>query len=161
MTAVVIRLADWQKDSDRAAMIMLLNHYAQTSWGAAAPLPAETLAVLPERWSAHPGAFTLLAFHHSEPAGLANCLTSFSTFQARVRINIHDLVVHEQYQGLGLGRKLLDAVVEESRRRDACQVTLEVRHDNDRARGLYQRFGFKGLQSPDEEHTYFFGSLSL
>jgi ribosomal-protein-alanine N-acetyltransferase len=46
-------------------------------------------------------------------------------------------------QGRGLGARLLRALLEEAARRRARRVALEVRADNERAIGLYERFGFR------------------
>ena len=45
-------------------------------------------------------------------------------------------------QGQGLGRRLLDALLDEGRRREATEVLLEVRADNEAAQALYRRAGF-------------------
>jgi ribosomal protein S18 acetylase RimI-like enzyme len=48
-------------------------------------------------------------------------------------------------QGKGLGRRLLDALVAEARRREAGEVLLEVRADNAAAQALYARVGFERI----------------
>jgi ribosomal-protein-alanine N-acetyltransferase len=45
--------------------------------------------------------------------------------------------------GEGLGTVLMCALLAEADRRGAQRVVLEVRADNDRAQGLYRRFGFE------------------
>lgn len=47
----------------------------------------------------------------------------------------------------GLGRRLLDELVERSLRAGADRLLLEVRADNDAARGLYAARGFQLLQT--------------
>mgnify|MGYP001351307913 CR=1 FL=1 len=46
-------------------------------------------------------------------------------------------------QGEGLGAALLTELLDEAGRRGSDEVFLEVRADNDRARRLYERFGFE------------------
>jgi ribosomal protein S18 acetylase RimI-like enzyme len=152
-----IRQANWDAQADCDAFLSLLDHYSRDPFGGGAPLPKEIRDVLVDRWRNHAGAFSLIAWRDSTPVGMANCLTSFSTFRARPRINIHDLVVHADYRGHGLGRKLIEAVCEQSRARGACQVTLEVRADNEHARRLYQRCGFQNIDNPPQPQTHFFG----
>ena len=166
MAALNFRLADFEQAHDREFFLQLLDHYSRDPFGGGEPLPAEIAEVLPQRWADHPGAFTLFAFAEQHqagelPVGMANCLTSFSTFQAKPRINIHDLVVMATQRGQGIGRKLIAAVRQEALRRGACQVTLEVRADNQRARGLYESCGFSGIQIPPENHSYLFGTIQL
>jgi ribosomal protein S18 acetylase RimI-like enzyme len=159
--SIHIRLANFNDAIDRAAFLNLLDHYSRDPFGGGQPLDAEIAKRLPDSWSAHAGAFTLLAWNNTEPLGLANCLTSFSTFRAAPRINIHDLVVHASARGMGLGKRLIHAVANEAQRRQACQVTLEVRADNETARRLYQNCGFKGIEHPVDQQTHFFGVLQL
>ena len=47
--------------------------------------------------------------------------------------------------GLGIGSALLGALIEAARERDCAEVFLEVRADNPRAHGLYQRRGFEEI----------------
>ena len=49
------------------------------------------------------------------------------------------------HQGTGLGRVLLDPLVEDARSSGAEHLMLEVRADNDPARRLYERSGFELL----------------
>jgi [ribosomal protein S18]-alanine N-acetyltransferase len=46
-------------------------------------------------------------------------------------------------QGAGIGAALLTELLDEAWRRGGSEVFLEVRADNDRARRLYERFGFE------------------
>ncbi|XVQ12086.1 ribosomal protein S18-alanine N-acetyltransferase [Spirillospora sp. CA-255316] len=46
-------------------------------------------------------------------------------------------------QGAGLGAALLTELLDEAGRRGSEEIFLEVRADNDRARRLYERFGFE------------------
>jgi ribosomal-protein-alanine N-acetyltransferase len=54
---------------------------------------------------------------------------------------IHTIGVHPDHQGHGLGRRLLQALLERADETDAC-VFLEVRTDNRTAIGLYKSAGF-------------------
>ncbi len=63
---------------------------------------------------------------------------------------IYSLAVHPRYQGRGLARTLLEAVLEALRARPLDAVKLEVRKTNCRARGLYESLGFEVTQTrPD------------
>lgn len=56
-----------------------------------------------------------------------------------------NLTVLPALHGLGLGRCLLDDLVEQARRDGSARVWLEVRASNDRARRLYERYGFEAV----------------
>jgi ribosomal protein S18 acetylase RimI-like enzyme len=151
----------WERGDHRQALVELLDHYARQPSGGGRPLEADVRRRLPDAFAALPGAFALLASCQERPVGLATCLTSFSTFRAAPRINIHDLVVHAEYRGRGIGRQLIAAVRDEAVRRHACAVTLEVRCDNSAARRLYAREGFEGVADPLERDAHLFGVLPL
>jgi ribosomal-protein-alanine N-acetyltransferase len=55
------------------------------------------------------------------------------------------IAVHPDYWGQGIGSALLSAMLTAARERDCTEVFLEVRADNPRAHGLYQRRGFEEL----------------
>ena len=53
------------------------------------------------------------------------------------------IVIDHRHQGRGLGRAALDALVAHVRSQpEPGDVVLTVHADNERARGLYQRYGF-------------------
>jgi ribosomal-protein-alanine N-acetyltransferase len=56
---------------------------------------------------------------------------------------VQTLAVAADVQGRGVGSALLTALLDEAGRRRQSRVSLEVRADNDRAIGLYERFGFR------------------
>lgn len=72
-------------------------------------------------------------------------------------IDIHNLAVHPDFRRLGIGKTLLEAVIDEARRHAVDRVTLEVRKSNEAAKKLYQVLGFsakglrKGYYSDDGE----------
>jgi ribosomal-protein-alanine N-acetyltransferase len=55
------------------------------------------------------------------------------------------IAVRPAYWGQGIGSALLGALLAAARNRDCTEVFLEVRADNPRAHGLYQRRGFEDL----------------
>lgn len=56
--------------------------------------------------------------------------------------DIHNLAVHPAHRRQGIGRALLQAVIEEARRESLQRITLEVRKSNEAAQRLYQSLGF-------------------
>lgn len=53
------------------------------------------------------------------------------------------LAVHPDYQGRGIGKLILGALLRNARERNLERATLEVRESNEVALSLYQKFGFK------------------
>ncbi len=68
--------------------------------------------------------------------------------------------VDPDHQRLGVGRELLQALVDRSRQLGASAMLLEVRVDNDPAIALYQRFGFRTIgvrkryYQPEDKDAY-------
>lgn len=52
------------------------------------------------------------------------------------------LAIAPSFRGQGFGRKLLDEVIEESKRRNILRIFLEMRSDNESALLLYEGAGF-------------------
>ena len=50
----------------------------------------------------------------------------------------------------GVARRLVEAMLDEARRREATEVFLEVRVDNEAAKALYEGFGFVPLRLPGD-----------
>ncbi|MGZ4632709.1 MAG: ribosomal protein S18-alanine N-acetyltransferase, partial [Actinomycetes bacterium] len=66
-------------------------------------------------------------------------------FAAGHQADVQTLAVARDHQGRGLGAVLLQVLLDEADRRDASEVLLEVRADNDSAMRLYERFGFERI----------------
>ena len=60
------------------------------------------------------------------------------------KLRILIIVLSMEYQGKGLGKKLLSTIIKESRNHGVKKVTLEVRKDSD-AINFYRKFGFTGV----------------
>jgi ribosomal protein S18 acetylase RimI-like enzyme len=144
MTSIL--LADLAEPAHQAAIVELLDMYCRDEFGDGKPLSAEALANLIPGLVRHGGARVFLAYAGQQPTGLAICFLGFSTFRAQPLINIHDIAVHPDFRGQGIGQALLAAVADHGRELGCCKVTLEVRSDNDRAMAAYRRAGFKSTQ---------------
>jgi ribosomal protein S18 acetylase RimI-like enzyme len=91
----------------------------------------------------HPKTIVLLAETENVFCGLLVAFENFSTFSAKPMINIHDVIVLKEYRKKGIGRQLMNALIEEAKRRKCSRITLEVRKDNDKAQNLYRDLDFK------------------
>ena len=58
---------------------------------------------------------------------------------------IGNVVVHPEFRSHGIGRALMDAAMEKVRDHSGKWVGLEVREDNEVARGLYEGMGFQAV----------------
>jgi ribosomal protein S18 acetylase RimI-like enzyme len=58
---------------------------------------------------------------------------------------LDQLYVLKEHHGAGIARELMDWAIEEARRRDARELYLTVYIENDRARRLYDRYGFEAV----------------
>lgn len=123
------------------AMMEICDAYARDPMGMNEGLSEGTKANLVEELRYFPTTLCFLAYLDDKPVGIANGFYGFSTFKGKKLINIHDLAVMPEARGQGIGEALLQAVEDKARMMDCCKVTLEVREDN-RARRLYERFGF-------------------
>jgi ribosomal protein S18 acetylase RimI-like enzyme len=135
--------ADLANPQHAAAIVALLDHYAQHAMGQGRPLDSDVRSRLIVGLREHPGTHVVLALAGDEPLGVAICFLGFSTFQARPLLNIHDFVIHEKVRGQGVGRAMMEEVVALARELGCCKVTLEVRVDNHAALALYRQCGFE------------------
>lgn len=136
---------DFQKDTHCQAIWQLMNHYACDSMGGGQPLPdsqQHRLLMQLADWQATRHAVILLAWQDDQAMGLLNAFEGFSTFAAQPLLNIHDLVVHPDVRGQGIGRQLLQAAEAIARERGYCKITLEVLSGNHTAQALYGREGY-------------------
>lgn len=58
---------------------------------------------------------------------------------------IGNVVVHPEYQGMGIGRAMVEAAVIAAQQQGAHWIGLEVREDNPVACGLYAHMGFEAV----------------
>ena len=72
--------------------------------------------------------------------GFALCYIRYSTWKGQ-RLYLEDLIVTEEARGNGLGKKLLDRVIEEARAREMLGVSWQVLDWNETALNFYKRYG--------------------
>jgi GNAT superfamily N-acetyltransferase len=138
------------------ALVELTNHYMSDPMGGSEPLGKLQQLRLVDGLANHPTAEVLFAMLGGKVVALATCFVNFSTFRIKPYLYIHDIVVLAEYRGKGIGRALMEKLVESAQERDFCKVTLEVRDDNVAAQALYKSLGFK-----DCEPTMLFWTKTL
>lgn len=57
--------------------------------------------------------------------------------------HITNIAVHPDYRGKGVGKKLIEDLIETAQKKGMVQMTLEVRKSNKVAIHLYESFGFE------------------
>jgi len=131
-------------DQRHAADIsLLLNAYASDPLGGGKPLSDFVLSNLSSELAKLPHAFSLICYVSGKAAGLANCFDGFSTFTCKPLINIHDIVVVEEFRGLGISQLLLAEVEKMASEKGCGKITLEVLEENTIAKNAYRKFGFR------------------
>jgi GNAT superfamily N-acetyltransferase len=143
---ITVCRADYANEAHAAALVMLLDAYAQDPMGGGHPLNEFARANLVPALAARPQAYSVLAFEADKPIGLVNCIEGFSTFACRPLVNVHDVAVLQAYRGRGVAAAMLQLAEQLARDRGACKLTLEVLQGNAGATRLYGRIGFAGYQ---------------
>jgi len=134
---------DFENPEHLKALAELTNHYMNDPMGDAVPLNRLQQLRLVDGLANHPTAEVLFAITDAKAVGLATCFVNFSTFNIKPYLYIHDIVVLKKYRGKGIGKALLQKLIEISEERKYCKVTLEVREDNSTAQALYKSLGFE------------------
>ncbi|HEX6734132.1 MAG TPA: GNAT family N-acetyltransferase [Azonexus sp.] len=124
------------------AWLELLDHYARDPMGGGSGLSDYARRHLVARLQAQAGFHAALVFVDGAAVGLINCFAGFSTFAAKPLLNIHDIVVHADWRGRGIGQVLLGWAARRAGELGCCKLTLEVLANNDKALAAYARAGF-------------------
>ncbi|WP_317932382.1 GNAT family N-acetyltransferase [Halioxenophilus sp. WMMB6] len=145
-----LEIVDYHNPHQANALVTLLNSYALHPMGGGKALAESVRRELPERLAALPHAFSILAYQDDQAIGLANCFDGFSTFSAQPLINIHDLIVAEEFRGQGVAQQLLGKIEAIGRAKGCGKITLEVLSNNASAQTAYRKFGFQGYELAPE-----------
>jgi ribosomal protein S18 acetylase RimI-like enzyme len=135
-------IADFKNPEHGKDILYLLNEYAKDPLGGSEPISDFARDNLLGALAEIPGAFSVLCYIGSTPAGLANCFQGFSTFKCKPLINIHDIVVIEEYRGRGISQAIMETIESVAIQRQCCKLTLEVLEGNQNAISAYKKFGF-------------------
>jgi GNAT superfamily N-acetyltransferase len=76
-------------------------------------------------------------------AGMANALMTISTAEGERALLLEDVIVGREYRGSGLGRRLVEHVLEWAKRRGMVRVTLLTDRINQSALEFYRKLGFE------------------
>jgi GNAT superfamily N-acetyltransferase len=75
-------------------------------------------------------------------AGMANALITVSTAEGARVLLLEDVIVRREHRGSGLGRQLVEHVLQWARGQGMTRVTLLADRDNHAALDFYRRLGF-------------------
>jgi ribosomal protein S18 acetylase RimI-like enzyme len=98
----------------------------------------------------HPTVSIVFAQCEKAVAGAAIYFLGFSTFYAQPLLNVHDVIVAPRWRRRGIGKALMESIIEKATSLGCCRVTLEVRTDNAVAKYLYRQIGFGPCPTPME-----------
>lgn len=147
--------------SSAEAIFKVLDSYASDVMGGSKSLGSFTRDNLVKELSNRDWVVTFLALLEDQPVGLLIAMEGFSTFVARPLMNIHDVAVVPGHRGKGIGKALFEAVEAEAKARNCCKLTLEVLSENNVAKGLYHKLGFRPYELDPEAGTAEFWEKSL
>ena len=133
---------DFENPRHCTALTELMNEYITDAMGGGTPYTSDQKKLLVKGLKEHPSTMIMFSLADGEFVGLVNCFVNFATFTVKPFINIHDVIVSQRWRNKGIGRKMLEKVIEESSRMGCSKVTLEVREDNQNAKHLYNSLGF-------------------
>ncbi len=84
-----------------------------------------------------PNARSVLCHYDGEPIGYV------IYWELVDELDIHNVAVHPGYRRRGIGRTMLEGLIDSAAARGFRRMTLEVRRSNDAAQGLYRLLGFE------------------
>jgi GNAT superfamily N-acetyltransferase len=75
-------------------------------------------------------------------AGMANALFTISTAEGGRALWLEDVVINREFRGTGLGRKLIEYVLNWAKQRGVVRITLLADRENRPALDFYRKLGF-------------------
>ncbi|WP_028863406.1 GNAT family N-acetyltransferase [Psychromonas aquimarina] len=143
------------------AYLQLMSHYALDPMGGGEDLSDFAKENLIEALLKRNDVFMVLIFKDQNPAALLTAIEGFSTFACRPLLNVHDLVVHNNFRGQGLSGLLFAEIEKIAKARNCCKITLEVLEGNLAAKKAYNKQGFSDYQLDPEFGSALFWSKPL
>lgn len=87
---------------------------------------------------------TLMIACYVDGAVVGNCEISFRGGKKAGHRSVIAIAVLQKYWGLGIGSAMMAELIKAARAHDGCEIVeLEFIEGNDRARALYEKFGFE------------------
>jgi len=128
--------------AEEAPVIHRLLTELEQSLGAQDLVKRKEADILRYGFSQAPLFEALIAWQGERPVGLALYFSEFSTWRGSPGVYVQDLYVSNDVRGSGLGRQLMDSLIERSRSWGATYCKLAVYNDNEAALAFYRHLGF-------------------
>jgi len=158
---IEVSLVDYSSKQHSTDLIHLLSHYALDPMGGGTALSEFVIENLVSELSKLPHAISVICYVDGKPAGLVNCFEGFSTFKCKPLINIHDVVVLDEFRGQGISQRMLEKVEKIAKDKGCCKLTLEVLEGNKTARNAYLKQGFEAYELDPENGKALFWQKTL
>ncbi|MBN1417076.1 MAG: GNAT family N-acetyltransferase [Bacteroidales bacterium] len=143
MAALKIFECDFTNPFHCETLADLMNAYITDRMGGGLPYSSEQRRQLIDGLKNHPSRLVLFVALGDKIIGLTTCFINFATFSLKSFMNIHDVIVLQEFRGTGAGRKLMEGVIEHAQKIGCSKITLEVREDNIPAQNLYKSLDFR------------------
>lgn len=134
--------ADLSLPQHAQAYLHLMSHYALDPMGGGQDLSNFAKQNLIPTLLKRNDIVIVLIFSDNKPAALLTAIEGFSTFACKPLLNVHDLVVHQDFRGQGLTALLFKKIEALAKLRDCCKITLEVLEGNTIAKKAYSKLGY-------------------
>lgn len=158
---IIILKADYHNEQHCKDLVDLLNGYAKDPMGGGTELSDYAKANITQQLAVTPGAISILCYVDERPAGLVNCFEGFSTFECKPLLNIHDVVVQDEFRGKGICQRMLEVVEKLATKRGCCKLTMEVLQGNHSAQSAYLKYGFASYELDPKMGKAMFWQKSL
>lgn len=134
----------WRADIDEAEAVADLLVAFRNHMGRDWPSENAFLASVERLMERGESEFLLGAAHDdAPPAAVAQLRFRYGIWFAAPDCHLEDLFVAKAARGAGLGRAMVDAVVERALERGCRRVELDTDEDNAAARAVYEAAGFR------------------
>lgn len=153
--------ADLHNEAHANAYLALMSHYALDPMGGGEDLSDFAKENLINTLLKRSDVVIILIFNESKPAALLTAIEGFSTFACKPLFNIHDVVVMDQFRGLGLSKMLFTEIEKIAKKRNYCKITLEVLSGNPVAKKAYTKQGYADYQLDPSHGSALFWTKSL
>ncbi len=94
----------------------------------------------------HPAAEVIIGYLEEEPVGFALYYQTFATTTGRPGLHLDDLYVRPQFQGSGIGKKILGHLATLARDRGCARFEWWALEWNEKAIGFYESIGARNMQ---------------
>jgi len=87
------------------------------------------------------GLNALLIYHNDKIVGTITFYETISTFAGETGLHVEDMYIRNTYQRKGIGKRLLDGMIEETKRRGYAKLEWHCAKDNYGAMKFYTKMG--------------------